>query len=203
MTDDLGREREEWVVASANPHKAAEMMALLGEFVDVIPRPTDLAEVVEDAPDLVGNARLKALAVRDATKRSAVADDSGLFVDALDGRPGVRSARFAGDDATDARNVAKLLSLLEGVAGDRRSAHFSTVIVLARSDGSELVAEGRVDGHIADTPVGDNGFGYDPVFIPDEGAGRTFAQMDESAKNAMSHRGRALRGLAALLAAER
>jgi XTP/dITP diphosphohydrolase len=156
-------------------------------------------EVVEDAPDFVGNARLKAHALRDATGEWALADDSGLEVDALDGAPGVHSARFAGEPSDDAANVALLLQRLHSVGAvspSQRSARFRCVIVLAAPDGRELVAEGVVEGRIIDRPTGDGGFGYDPVFVPTEGDGRTFALMSPSEKHAVSHRGRALRALA-------
>jgi XTP/dITP diphosphohydrolase len=187
--------RPQWVLASANPAKAAEMAALLDGVVDVAPRPADIPDVIEDAPDLEGNARLKAHAVRAATGSIAVADDTGLFVDALDGAPGVRSARFAGEPADDAANVALLLSRLEGFPTAARTARFVTVVVVARPDSSETVVEGSVDGVIATDGRGDGGFGYDPVFIPLEGDGRTFAEMDAAEKNALSHRGRAMRRL--------
>ena len=143
------------------------------------------------------------MAIRDATGEAAVADDSGLEVDGLDGRPGVRSARFAGDDADDADNVALLKSLLGGWAeGDpRRKARFRCAIVLAMADGTEWVADGAVEGRIVADPRGSAGFGYDPVFVPDEGDGRTFAEMSGNEKHAISHRGRALRALAVQLGA--
>ncbi len=192
-----GREsgRDVWVLASANPRKAAEMSALLDGVVDVVARPTDIADVAENAPDLEGNAALKAHAVRDATGLVAVADDTGLFVDALDGEPGVRSARFAGEQATDTDNVELLLSRLAGVQPADRTARFRTVIVLARPGRPDVVVEGRVEGRIAVTARGSTGFGYDPVFVPDDGDGRTFAEMGPSDKNAVSHRARALSAL--------
>lgn len=197
MTDRSDPPR--WVLASANPAKAAEMAALLDGLVEVLPRPIDCPEVVEDAPDLVGNARLKAAAVRDATGLTAVADDTGLFVDALGGAPGVRSARFAGEHAGDDDNVELLLARLAGVADGDRTARFVTVIVVAHPDGSEIVVDGRVEGSIALSRRGAAGFGYDPVFIPDEGDGRTFAEMEPHEKHTLSHRGRAMRRLAAQL----
>lgn len=189
------------VMASANPHKAAEIEAVLGPAFRISPRPAHLAEVVEDAPDLLGNARLKALAVCEATGLAAVADDTGLEVDALGGAPGVRSARFAGDPADDAANVALLVERLTGVT-DRR-ARFRTVALVREPGGVELRADGVVEGTIAGAPRGDGGFGYDPVFIPDEGDGRTFAEMTREEKAALSHRGRAFRALALQLTATR
>lgn len=193
------------VLATANPNKVRELSEVLGriaEGCELIPRPSDVPDVVEDADTFLGNARLKARALVEATGMAALADDSGLVVDALDGEPGVRSSRYAGEEATDAENVEKLLDQLgAGFVDDRRArnAHFMCVIVLITPDGEELVARGRVDGTIALAPSGDGGFGYDPVFVPDEGTGLTFAQMSADDKNAISHRGRALRGLVELL----
>ena len=186
------------VLASANPKKVAELAALLAAAgVEVVARPDDLADVVEDADTLVGNARLKAEAVRDHTDHAAVADDTGLFVTALDGEPGVRSARYAGEPADDGANVTKLLAELDG-ATDRWAA-FRTVIVVALPDGGEIVAEGECRGRIGDERRGGAGFGYDPVFVPDDGDGRTFAEMSAEDKGDISHRGRALRALVDLL----
>jgi XTP/dITP diphosphohydrolase len=180
------------VLATANPHKAVEIAALLPGF-DVVPRPSALPDVDETADTLEGNARLKALAVAEVTGEVAVADDTGLEVVALGGRPGVRAARYAGPGATYADNVAKLLAELEGVT-DRR-ARFRTVALARFPDGREVVAEGTVEGSIAGQPRGGHGFGYDPVFVPDDGDGRTFAEMTRAEKEAVSHRGRAFRSL--------
>lgn len=186
------------VLATANPDKARELAGLLEGF-DVVPRPAGLPDVVEDADTLEGNARLKAVAVAEATGELAVADDTGLEVDALGGRPGVFAARYAGPDATYADNVAKLLEELAGVPAPARTARFRTVALARFPDGREIVAEGTVDGTIAEAPAGEDGFGYDPVFVPAGGDGRTFAQMTRAEKAAVSHRGRALRALAARL----
>ena len=188
------------VLATANPDKARELAALLEGF-DVSPRPAGLADVDETADTLEGNARLKAAAVMEATAELAVADDTGLEVDALGGRPGVRAARYAGPGATYADNVGKLLSELDGVAAERRTARFRTVAVALFPDGREIVAEGTVAGTIAEAPRGEGGFGYDAVFVPDGGDGRTFAEMTTAEKSAVSHRGRALRVLADRLSA--
>ena len=188
------------VLATANPDKAKELAALLEGF-EVALRPPDLPDVEETADTLEGNARLKAAAVMEATGDLAVADDTGLEVDALDGRPGVWAARYAGPGATYADNVAKLLAELEGVPSERRRARFCTVALALFPDGREIVAEGMVDGAIAGAPRGDGGFGYDPVFLPDGRDGRTFAEMTTAEKAAVSHRGRALRALAARLSA--
>jgi XTP/dITP diphosphohydrolase len=190
------------VCATANPHKVDEMAAILGPSVELVPRPADVPDVVEDGDTLVDNARLKARAICDATGLPAVADDTGLEVDGLDGAPGVWSARYAGEDATYADNVAKLLRELRERPGAARTARFRSVAFVARPDGSELWCEGVVEGTIAEAPRGDNGFGYDPVFVPAEGDGRSFAEMTDAEKNAISHRGRAFRALADRLAAD-
>jgi XTP/dITP diphosphohydrolase len=137
--------------------------------------------------------------VSEATGMPAIADDTGLSVDALDGAPGVYSARYSGEHATYADNVAKLLSELARVSAETaedRSASFVTVAVAYFPDGTSIVAEGVVDGHIASQAVGTGGFGYDPVFIPEAGDGRTFAEMTASEKHSLSHRGKAFRALA-------
>ncbi|HWC12470.1 MAG TPA: RdgB/HAM1 family non-canonical purine NTP pyrophosphatase [Acidimicrobiales bacterium] len=184
------------VLATANLDKAVEIAAMLPGF-DVVPRPPEVPDVDETADTLEGNARLKAAAVADATGEVAVADDTGLEVDALGGRPGVSAARYAGPGASYGDNVAKLLSELEGVA-DRR-ARFRTVALARFPDGREVVAEGTVEGEIARRPRGTNGFGYDPVFVPAGGDGRTFAEMTRAEKDDVSHRGRAFRALLASL----
>ena len=186
------------VLATANPDKAREIAALLVGF-DVVPRPTGVAEVDETEDTLEGNARLKARAVADATGEAAVADDTGLEVDALGGRPGVRAARYAGENASYADNVAKLLRELGGTP--HRRARFRTVAVVCFPDGREVMADGSVEGRIAHEPLGEQGFGYDPVFVPDDGDGRSFAQLPAEEKESVSHRGRAFRALAARLAA--
>ena len=183
------------VLATANPHKATEIAGLLGPAVEVVPRPASVGEVDETADTLEGNARLKAQAVAAVAGEPAVADDTGLEVDALGGQPGVWAARYAGPGATYADNVAKLLSELDGVPAERRRARFRTVAVVCWPDGRELVAEGAVEGVIAGAARGTNGFGYDPVFVPDGCGGRTYAEMTLDEKQAISHRGRAFRAL--------
>ncbi len=177
----------ELVLATQNPGKVAEIAALLAPTgLQVVPRPDGLPETVEDAPTLVGNAAKKAHEVCAATGRPALADDTGLFVDALDGRPGVLTARYGGWE--------KLLVELEGQTV--RSARFRTVLVVAYPDNTpDLVLEGVAEGVITAEPTGDGGFGYDPVFVPADGDGRSFAQMGKEEKNEISHRGRALRQL--------
>ena len=185
------------VCASANPHKVAEMMDLMGAVVAMEPRPTLVPEVIEDADTLLGNARLKARAIMQATGVAALADDTGLFVDALYGAPGVHTARYAGFSASDADNRAKLLRELDGLG---RSCRFVTVALLVRPDGSEVVAEGVCEGEIALQERGSRGFGYDPLFIARDGDGRTFAEMTIEEKHVLSHRGKAFREMARLLA---
>jgi len=192
----------EVVLASANLDKAAEIQAILAAALPglvVRPRPHEVAEVEEDAPDLVGNARLKAEALLSATGLPAVADDTGLEVYALGGAPGVFSARWAGEGATYADNVAKLLTSLAEHPEAPRTARFRTVAMCRFPDGTELVAEGTCTGTVTGAPAGTGGFGYDPVFVPDEGDGRTFAEMSAEEKHAISHRGRAFRALGAAL----
>ena len=187
------------ILATANPDKARELTGLLAGF-EVELRPADLPDVEETADTLEGNARLKAEAVGAATGQLAVADDTGLEVDALDGRPGVYAARYAGPGATYSDNVAKLLLELADVPPGERTARFRTVAVALYPDGREIVAEGSVDGTISEWPAGGRGFGYDSIFVPD-GGHRTFAQMTQEEKAAVSHRGLALRSLAAQLSA--
>jgi XTP/dITP diphosphohydrolase len=171
----------------------------MGGVVDLVPRPRDLADVVEDADTLEGNARLKAVAVCARTQLPALADDTGLEVDALDGAPGVITARFAGEGATDAQNRQKMLMELNGKDAAQRTARFRTVALLRFADGREIVAHGVCEGVIAMKEVGDRGFGYDALFIPLGGDGRTFAQMTIEEKHELSHRGRAFRALAQML----
>ena len=185
------------VCASANPDKVAEIQRLLHGVVDLLPRPADVPDVVEDAGSLLGNARLKAAALCAATGQPAVADDTGLEVDALGGAPGVDAAHYAGMGCSYADNRAKLLAELDGVAD--RSAAFKTVAIVVWPDGTELAVEGICPGVITTAERGAVGFGYDSVFQPDEGGGATFAEMGVEAKNAISHRGRAFRALLAEL----
>jgi XTP/dITP diphosphohydrolase len=189
------------VCASANPDKVAEIEAVLRTVgIDLLARPAHVPDVMEDAPTLEGNARLKAVAVCDATGLPALADDTGLEVDALGGAPGVFTARFAGEGATYADNVIKLLDALSDLPEpEERLARFRTVALVRFPDGREVAAAGWVDGTIALGPRGDKGFGYDPVFEPLEADGRTFAELTAEEKNAISHRARALRALAELL----
>ncbi len=185
--------RLQLVCASANPDKVAEIAAILDGLVDLVPRPEHVPEVVEDADTLIGNARLKASAICTAMGLPAVSDDTGLFVDALGGAPGVYAARYAGEDASYADNRHKLLRAL----GDtkQRSAQFVSAVVVLWPDGRELAVEGVCSGTIPEKEVGTRGFGYDSVFIPDDGDGRSFAEMSDTEKNRISHRARALAAL--------
>ena len=193
-------DRRRIVLATANPDKAREIVdALAGLDLELVPRPVSVPDVDETGSTLLENARLKACALRDATGEDALADDTGLEVDALGGAPGVWSARYAGEDATYADNVDKLVTEMAAARRNARTARFRTVVVLARTDGSELVVDGVAEGVIADEPRGSEGFGYDPVFVPAGGRGRTFAEMTLAEKQALSHRGRALRALATRL----
>ncbi|MCU1502360.1 MAG: nucleoside-triphosphatase [Ilumatobacteraceae bacterium] len=188
------------VCASANPDKVAEIAAVLDGVVELLPRPPEVADVVEDADTLAGNARLKAVAICSATGLPAVADDTGLFVDALGGEPGVWSARYAGEDATYADNCNKLLGALGALGdGSDRSAEFRTVALVAWPDGRELAVEGVCIGRIATAVQPGGGFGYDSLFVPDDGDGRTFSQMSADEKHAISHRGRAFAALVSAL----
>ena len=186
------------VIASANPDKIAEIAIVLEGLAVLIPRPEGMRDVIEDGDDLEDNARLKAVAVCEFAGKPSVADDTGLEIDALNGAPGVYSARFAGVDATYQQNVEKVLTDLDGFQMGQRTARFKTVAIVRYPDGRELIANGTVEGHIAQNPSGEEGFGYDPIFVPVEGDGSTFAQMGEE-KHRFSHRGRAFRNLGYML----
>ena len=186
------------IAATANDHKLTEMSAAFGDAVVLLARPADVPEVVEDAGTFVGNARLKAAAIAEASGQVALADDSGLEVDALGGAPGVESAYYGGGDHDDAANRERLMAELIGTPVDGRAARFRTVMVLCWPDGTEVVAEGTCEGSIGLVERGDQGFGYDSLFIPAEGDGRTFGEHSAAEKNSVSHRSRAC---AALLSA--
>lgn len=180
------------VVASKNPDKVVEIESVLegSGLVDEIVRDLDWPDVAETGSTLEENALLKARAVVEATGLPVIADDTGLEVAALAGAPGVRTARFAGPEATYAQNVDHMLASLEGV--EDRAARFRTVVALVFPDGVQIVAEGSLEGRITDHPRGEEGFGYDPIF---EVEGTTLAEMGIEAKNRLSHRARALRAL--------
>ena len=186
------------VCASANPHKVEELARLLPSWVDLVARPSDIGDIDEDAPTLAGNAIIKAVEIANHASEWAISDDTGLEVEALNGAPGVRSARFAGEHATDAENRALLLAKLDGVMN--RSARFRTVVALVSSKGDIHFVGGECIGTIAESERGDSGFGYDALFIPTDGDGRTFAEMTGAEKDAVSHRGRALAQVPELLA---
>ncbi|HUY23086.1 MAG TPA: RdgB/HAM1 family non-canonical purine NTP pyrophosphatase [Acidimicrobiales bacterium] len=201
--DGHGGGRLRLVLATANPDKAAEIVAIVAaaaaDRVELVARPGTVVEVEETGDTLEENARLKAYALLEATGLPAVADDTGLEVDALDGAPGVYSSRFAGEHASYDDNVAKLLADLEAAGAhgpEARRARFRTVAMACFPGGREVVANGVVEGSIAEARRGGEGFGYDPVFVPDGGDGRTFAEMTAPEKNARSHRARAFRALA-------
>jgi len=188
------------VLASANPDKTAELSHLLsGSGIEVVPITMLLPgwEVEETGITLAENARLKARAAAAATGLGAVADDTGLFVDALGGAPGIYTARFAGRGCSYADNVAKLLSMLSFETG--RGARFRTAVAFCDPAGGEFSVEGEVAGTIASVPDGNGGFGYDPVFMP-EGMGKTFASCTPEEKHSVSHRARAMRAFVERLA---
>lgn len=192
------------VIATNNGNKVREIAAMLDgcdcEFL-TLQEAGIVSDPVEDADTFEGNARIKARAAFEQRPGVCVlADDSGLMVDALDGAPGVFSSRFAGEDATDADNNGLLLQKLVGVEGDGRRARFVCTMVLIDEDGNESVSVGEVPGIIGDEPRGEGGFGYDPLFYPDEfGHALTFAEVPASDKNAISHRAQALSGIKSML----
>ena len=187
------------ISATANPHKYKEMQQILPGKIELLPRPPETPEIVEDAPDLLGNATLKALGVMKVAGMPVIADDTGLEVEVLNGEPGVLSARYAGPDAQSEDNIKKLLSELADIPMVRRGARFRTVIVVLWPDETFITAEGVVFGKIALDPIGNLGFGYDSIFLPSEIPGKTFAEISDSEKNRISHRGRALNDIAKVL----
>ncbi len=196
----------EVVVASSNHGKLAEIRSALdfagwrfvaaGELDDEWPSPE------EDGDTFEANARIKAIAAAERFGMIALADDSGLEVDALDGEPGVYSSRYAGPCATDAENNRRLLLALQDIPAHERTARFRCTVVLRVPGGAETVASGTCEGRIGFEPRGENGFGYDPLFQPDATPGRTMAELTLAEKNAISHRGAALRALRTALAGE-
>ena len=200
-------------LASANVKKIVEMQRILGEQVPGV-EVLGIADVdgyeepVEDEPTFAGNALLKARAGVAATGLPSVADDSGLCVDALNGMPGVLSARWSGREKSDERNNLLLLDQLHDVPDERRGAHFASAVAWVLPDGRERVVEGRMDGHIIREQRGSGGFGYDVVFVAEEhaaangGLGLTSAELDPAEKDRISHRGRALRELVVQVAAD-
>jgi XTP/dITP diphosphohydrolase len=189
------------VLATSNPNKAREMREMLdGCGWDIAAAPPDAADVEETGATFEENARLKALAVAKAAGAVALADDSGLAVDALNGAPGIRSRRWAGEDADDSERNARLLEALTSVPSAERTARFVCAACIASPDGVLWEGAGEIHGRVADAPRGHGGFVYDPVFLlPD---GRTMAELSAPEKNAVSHRGRALRAASAWLASQ-
>lgn len=189
------------VVATGNAHKVTEIEAILapvmpGTSFYALGELGDFPEPVENGDSFTENAIIKAQAACEQTGLPAVADDSGLVVDALSGEPGIMSARWAGVHGDDARNNAKLMREMEGVADEDRTARFHSSVVLIYPEGSVLTGEGDCEGMIGREPKGENGFGYDPLFWPAETPGRTMAELEPAEKNAISHRGYALADLA-------
>jgi len=189
------------VLATRNAGKVRELVSLLGPLGVEVASLADypgLPDIPEEGETFEDNAVFKAREVARLTGEIALADDSGLEVDALGGKPGVHSARFAGEPKDDAANNAKLLRLLEGVSPEKRTARFRCVVALATPGGKVYTAEGVSEGVIIDRPRGENGFGYDPLFyVPD--LGRTFAELDMETKNGISHRGRAFAQVAGIV----
>ena len=193
----------EIVLATNNQHKLQEMRAILGGFFDKMYSLADLGldvDVEETGSTLQENSYIKAKTICDLTGKIALADDTGLMVDVLDGAPGVYSARYAGEEHNDANNRALLLKNLIGA--NNRAAHFGTVITICYPNGESISAEGRVDGYITTEERGQNGFGYDSLFFSTE-LGKTFAEASAEEKNNTSHRGRALRNMVAKLQAQK
>lgn len=198
------------VLATRNEHKVDEVRRILAEAeqdttaaIDVIPATQfpDAPEVVEDGSTFAANAALKAVALAEFTGLPAIADDSGLCVDALNGMPGIFSARWSGrqgDPGRDLANLELVLAQTADVPDSRRGASFHCAVALALPDGQVRVVEGRVDGRLIREPRGQQGFGYDPIFIAD-GSDRTTAQLAPAEKDAISHRGRAIRALLPVL----
>jgi len=186
------------IAATKNKHKIEEIQAITGEFgMEVISRAEagvpDI-EIEEDGDTFEENSEKKAREIMELCGEITIADDSGLMVDALGGAPGVISARFAGEDGNDLKNNEKLLSLLSNVAPENRTARFVSVITMIYPDGKKIVARGECEGHIIYKPRGSNGFGYDPLFIPN-GYDQTFAELSGAEKNHISHRAIALQRL--------
>ena len=179
--------------ATGNPHKVEEVAEILGVDWRVEAQDPD---VEETGTTFEENSLIKARALVEARGVVAIADDSGIEVDALDGRPGIHSARWTEESDW----VPRVLRELDGVEGADRSGRYVAAAAVVWPDGREHVVRGTVEGRIADAPRGDNGFGYDPIFVPDEGDGRTFGEFSAEEKHAMSHRGRAFRSLLSQLA---
>jgi XTP/dITP diphosphohydrolase len=196
----------ELALATKNPGKVREILEICREWpvrwrTAADPGAAPGPEVAETGATYLDNALLKARAAAEATGVTAVADDSGIEVDALDGGPGPRSARFAGPDATDEANLRLLIERVRQLPEEERRARYRCVAACGWPDGREVWAEGVCEGRVIVEPMGSGGFGYDPIFVPDEAPDRTMAQLSPDEKNAISHRGRALRALGEILAA--
>ena len=195
---------ERLAIASKNPHKLRELGRICRdwpvEWLTVQNHPGPWPDVDEPHDTYLHNALEKARTVAQVLGVPAIADDSGIEVDALDGGPGPRSARFAGEGASDADNLAKLIGLVADVEPDARTARYRCVAAIAWPGGRTIDAEGTCEGSLIGQPRGDRGFGYDPVFVP-QGERRTMAELGDEEKDRISHRGRAFRALAELLAA--
>ena len=192
------------ILATGNKHKVREMRELL-PGLDLQPLPAGVEMPPEDGDSFVANALIKARAIHAATGEPVIADDSGIAAEALGGDPGIYSARYAGEGASDEVNLAKLLREVGAVAGSRRAAYVCA-IALIDADGSEHVFEGECEGTLLEEGRGEGGFGYDPAFVPDDTGPedeRTYSEMSDAEKHAISHRGRAARLLAAHLDAVR
>ena len=190
------------VLATGTAHKVTELQQILtaaGLDLQLVGLPDGAPDVVEDAPTFAGNALKKARSAAACTGLPAVAVDSGLAVDALNGMPGVFSARWAGTARDDLANLNLVLEQLADVPDPQRTGAFVCAAALVLPDGGEAVVEGTMPGRVIREPRGANGFGYDPIFVPDEGDGRTTAELPAEEKNAISHRGKAFRALVPVL----
>lgn len=185
------------IIATNNPGKAKDFKKLLepkGFSIKTLMDYPNIPEVEETGFTFEENARLKAETISSLLEKPVLADDSGIMIDALDGQPGVFSARFAGEPKNDAANNAKVLAMLGELEGVSRQAHFHCTLVLSHPEKESLVVEGKITGEIANVPQGDNGFGYDPLFYLPE-LGKTFGELSDDEKNKISHRAQALQKL--------
>ncbi len=199
-------EQQTIVVATGNAHKVVEIEAILTKVLPgarfvALHELGDFEDPIEDGQTFTENALIKARAALEHTGYPSIADDSGLVVDALDGAPGIYSARYAGEHGNDEANNNKLFSELALTADDERRAHFHSSVVLVYPDGRTLTGNGDCTGRIGFAPRGSNGFGYDPLFVPDAMGGRTMAELTPDEKNSISHRFYALQDLATQIAA--
>lgn len=185
-----------FIIATNNQKKLIELDRILNPLgicaVTARSAGINLLDVEENGSTFAQNAYIKAKAAFDLCKCAVVADDSGLCIDALDGRPGIFSARYAGENATDKEKIEKILSQLKDVPDDKRGAHFTCSICCILSNGRVITAQGDCYGSISHSPIGDGGFGYDPIFVVN---GKSFAQLSNEEKDSLSHRGNALRKL--------